>query len=149
MYSEQGEWEKNLKNPPERQGGAERKSKMAELIWPWAISGYSSHFLSTFFLPVIQPNLPSASVSLKSSLRLHLSWQDWLLLKLLYFNNCDHWLMITDWLTLVLFSQSVCTSFWDRPRSQYSLSQKENKYIMIELCGGGHHHDGFHTNTFC
>lgn len=33
-----------------------------------------------------------------------------------------HLLIITARLTLVLFSRSVCTSFWDPPRSQYSLS---------------------------
>lgn len=77
---------------------------------------------------------PCASVSVNWSAQLHLSRRDWLLLKLLYFNNCDDWFTTTDTLTLVLFSRSVCTSFWDPPHSQYSLSQRQSRYIiMIEL----------------
>lgn len=106
---------------------------MAELIWLLAFSGQSFHFLSTYFSSSNSAKFPSASAPLKWSLQLPISCRGWLFLKLLYFSNCDGWLMIMERLTLVLFSRSVCTSFWDPPHSQYSLRQRESRYIMIVL----------------
>lgn len=124
MCSEQGEWQKR---------GREGESEMAELIWPLAIWGYSSHFLSTYFSPS-HSTWPSLCLSeVVSYSYSSLSWRDWLLPKSLRFNNCDNRLTIVGELTLVLFSRSACTSFWDPPHSQYSLSQREDRYITFEL----------------
>lgn len=44
-----------------------------------------------------------------------------------------------DLLTLGLFSRSACTSFWDPPRSRYSLSQRKQKCQNVATT---------HTSTF-
>lgn len=123
---------------------------MAELIWLLAFSGQSFHFLSTYFSSSNSAKFPSASAPLKWSLQLPISCRGWLFLKLLYFSNCDGWLMIMERLTLVLFSRSVCTSFWDPPHSQYSLRQRESRYIMIVLycvCVSARCQETLHPNT--
>lgn len=94
-----------------------------ELICLWALFlGYSSHFLSlqfAFRYSTLMPPLFCVKQLLPS--------KDGRFLGLAY--------LLLIRLTLVLFSRSECTSFWDPPRSRYSLSQRKhnNRDIMNTL----------------
>lgn len=127
MWCEQGEWQNSsnvLNKERERDGWANLALGHFRIQFSFPLYLVSSQSFN-LSLP------PCASVSVNWSAQLHLSRRDWLLLKLLYFNNCDDRFTTTDTLTLVLFSRSVCTSFWDPPHSQYSLSRRESRYIIM------------------
>lgn len=109
-----------LKRDRDEQRAAERGT--FEPIWLLAFLGFEFHFLSSSFCPQSFNLNPASAVSKQP---VCISCKDWLFLKLL------HFLVIAQLLTLVLFSRSACTSFWDLPRSRYFLSQRENIHIMI------------------
>lgn len=89
---------------------------LKDLFW-----GYSSHFLS-LLLALSYSTLTPPLFCVK----LQLPSRDGRFLRLACL------LMIR--LTLVLFSRSECISFWDPPRSRYSLSQRKQRQNECSCC---------------